>query len=317
MTRFFQARRLAVGMVTGLALLAGGLLTAPAMAADQSGQLESGGRLRTYAVHVPGRAAPPAGFPLVLAFHGGGMQGEGMRRLSRLDAVADARGFIVVYPDGVDRHWNDGRSTIRNPQDDVAFIAALLDRLAQGRQVDRQRIYATGLSNGALFAQRLACDLSARIAAIAPVAGTLPADLAPACKPVRPVAVLQVAGTADPIMPFEGGKVADFGGRGEGGEVLAAAASAAFWARANGCGALGAQQPMAPIAPLDRTRVLKASYAGCPAGAAVTLVTIAGGGHAWPGGPQYARPIVIGQASRQLDASAAIADFFLAQPAAR
>jgi polyhydroxybutyrate depolymerase len=97
-----------------------------------------------------------------------GNAGTGMRRLTHLDRVADARGVIVIYPDGVDRHWNDGRSTIRNPQDDVGFVSALLNRVGRDIRIDNGRIYATGISNGALFAQRLGCDLSQRIAAIAP-----------------------------------------------------------------------------------------------------------------------------------------------------
>lgn len=240
-----------------------------------------------------------------------------MRRLTQLDAVADTRRFIVAYPDGVDTHWNDGRSTIRNPQDDVAFVAAMIDRLVQKHGVAPGRVYATGLSNGALFTQRLGCELSDRIGAIAPVAGSMPAELADGCRPVRPLAVLQIGGTADPIMPFEGGAVADFGGRGEGGQVLPVARTAAFWAQANGCGSAGAAQVLPLAAARDRTRVLKTAYAGCPAVGQVTLLTVAGGGHTWPGGPQYARPIVVGRASSQIDASAAIADFFLSQPVQR
>lgn len=288
-----------------------------ASAADVREQLQVGGKPRTYALHVPERQPPAGGFALVLAFHGGGMQGQAMRRLTQLDAVADARGFIVAYPDGVDTHWNDGRSTIRNPQDDVAFVTALIDRLTETHGIAPGRVYATGLSNGALFALRLGCELSHRIAAIAPVAGSMPTELAAGCRPVRPVAVLQIGGTADPIMPFEGGAVADFGGRGEGGQVLPVGRTAAFWARANGCGSAGVPQALPLAAPPDRTRILRTAYAGCPAGGQVTLLTVAGGGHTWPGGPQYARPILVGRASSQIDASAAIADFFLSQPATR
>lgn len=286
------------------------LVVSPAMAADTTEQLQAAGQARSYALHVPDGAPPPGGFPLVLAFHGGGMQGAGMRRLTGLDAVADARRFIVAYPDGIDKHWNDGRGTIKNPQDDVGFVATLIDDVAAHQIVDRKRVFATGISNGALFAERLGCDLAGRIAAIAPVAGTLPADIAPACKPAQPVAVLQIDGTADPIMPFGGGPVADFGGRGEGGQVLSVARTVDFWARQDGCGMPDAPQPLAPRAPLDRTRILRTAYARCN----VQLLTVEGGGHAWPGGAQYAPRLVIGAASRQIDASQAIADFFLAVP---
>lgn len=309
---------LQVRAIRALAVLVAALMaTLPACAADRAGDLRMAGRVRTYLVHVPDGVPPPGGFPLVLAFHGGGMQGQGMRRMTGLDALADARGFVVAYPDGIDRHWNDGRSTIRDPQDDVGFVAALIDRLEHDLAIDRGRVYATGLSNGALFAWRLGCDLSARFAAIAPVAGGMPEDIAAACRPARPLAVLEIAGTSDPIMPFGGGAVADFGGRGEGGKVLAAADSAALWARRNACAAADTPRPVPPVAAADPTRILRTDYAGCTAAGTVTLVTVAGGGHAWPGGPRYAPPARIGLVSRQLDASQAIVDFFLSLPPIR
>jgi polyhydroxybutyrate depolymerase len=295
------------------AILAACLLSGTAIAANPAGEVRVGNTVRTYSAHVPDGPPPPGGFPLVLAFHGGGMQGEGMRRLTGLDAEADRRGFIVVYPNGQDKHWNDGRSTIRNPQDDIGFVAALIDQLKREQRIDRGRVYATGISNGALFAERLACDLSGEIAAIAAVAGTLPAELAPRCRPIHPVAVLQIDGSADPIMPFAGGAVADFGGRGEGGTVLSVAETMAFWASRNGCGAARGPQPLAPIAPLDRTRLLRTTYGMCAGGATMTLLTVIGGGHAWPGARQFAPRAIIGVASRQVDATREIVDFFLAQ----
>lgn len=286
-----------------------------AAAADTVGQVQVAGVTRTYAIHLPDGAPPAQGYPLIVALHGGGMQGAAMRKLTQLDAAADARGFIAVYPNGVDKHWNDGRTTIKNPQDDVGFIAALIEQVAREHKVDRGRVYATGISNGGLMAQRLGCDLGQRINAIAPVAGTLPSDIAPACHPARPVAVMQISGTADPIMPFEGGKVADFGGRGEGGQVLSVAQTMLFWSRANGCGGPGAVEKLPLLAAPDGTVVFKTTFTGCSAQGAVTLLTVGGGGHAWPGGMQYAPARIIGRVSGQIDATGAIVDFFLGQPA--
>lgn len=287
-----------------------------AASADALTHLQAGGKDRTYTVHVPPQAPPAQGFPVIVALHGGGMQGAAMQKLTRFDALADARGFIVVYPDGVGKHWNDGRATIKDPQDDVGFVVGMLDRLGQQQSIDARRVYATGVSNGALFAERLGCALAGRIAGIAPVAGTLPADLQHSCTPARPVGVMQIGGTADPIMPFTGGAVADFGGRGEGGNVISFTDTGAFWAQRNGCAGPGAVRMLAPVALIDRTRVEEINYTGCPAGGQVKLVTVTGGGHAWPGGGQYAPRLLVGIASRQMDASAAIADFFLALPPA-
>lgn len=290
------------------------LLPGSGKAADRTGTVQVGGEARTFTVHVPDGAPPRGGFPVVLAFHGGGMQGAGMQRITRLDAVADSRRFIAVYPDGIDEHWNDGRSTIKQPHDDVGFVAALLDQLGRDQAVNARRVFATGISNGALFAERLGCDLSLRIAAIAAVAGTLPSETLASCHPARKVAVLQIDGTADPIMPYRGGAVKDFGGRGEGGEVSSVAMTVRFWARHNGCSAAGTAEPLAPRAPLDPTRIERTRYAACPAGGQVTSLSVIGGGHVWPGGAQPTRPMITGRPSRQIDASATIADFFLAQP---
>lgn len=298
-----------------LSVAAIGLTVAqPAHAADGSATLVVDGKTRSYAIHVPDRAPPLGGFPVILAFHGGGMQGQGMRRLTHLDSQADARGVIIVYPDGLDRHWNDGRSTIRNPHDDVGFVSALLDRIGRDYRIDAGRVYATGISNGALFAQRLGCDLSQRIAAIAPVAGSIPSDIADRCRLGRPLAVLEIGGTADPIMPFQGGPVATMGGAGEGGQVLSLADTVALWARRNRCGLQDRPARLPPVAPLDRTRILRMTYQNCPAAGRVQVLTVAGGGHSWPGGMQFSLPRVIGLTSRQIDASSAIVDFFLSLP---
>ena len=299
----------------GVAAVAAGILAVPAAAMDRSEQLRVGGSTRTYSVHVPSGPRPAGGFPVVIAFHGGGMQGAGMRRMTHFDAVADQRGFVVVYPDGIDKHWNDGRATIRNPQDDVGFVSAMIDQVERSYPINDHRIFATGISNGALFAERLGCDLSQRIAAIAPVAGTLPTDIASTCRPARKLAVLQIDGTADPIMPYRGGPVKDFGGKGEGGMVTSVADTSIFWARHNGCGGRGAPEPLPKVAPFDPTRIVRMRYMSCPVAGQVTVMTVIGGGHVWPGSDQMPRPRITGRPSRQIDASEAMADFFLSQPA--
>lgn len=293
------------------------LLSPFAFANDEQGELTVNNHIRTFLIHVPDRSPPAEGFPLILVFHGGGMQGEGMRRLTHLDQVADTRGFIVVYPNGIDKHWNDGRSSIKNPQDDVAFVSALIDRMTHVSRIDQERVYATGISNGALFAERLGCDLSEKIHGIAPVAGSLPSDLVSVCHPRRAIAVMQIDGTKDPIMPFGGGAVSTLGGAGEGGDVISVPATASFWAKQNHCSPHASQQLLPPIVAFDRTRIMEARYQGCAAGAPVALLSVIGGGHAWPGGPQYARPRVVGFASQQLDASETIARFFLSLPSGK
>ncbi|MCQ8781020.1 alpha/beta hydrolase family esterase [Mangrovibrevibacter kandeliae] len=308
----FSADRIRSIVFACAALVAGALCAAPA-SADATATLTIAGIQRSYRLHVPDRPPPKAGFPVLLVFHGRGGTGERMQRLSGFDEIADRRGFIVLYPDGIDRGWNDGRTTIPHPQDDVGFVSALLDRIETTEPVDAARIYAAGLSNGALFAHRLACQLSERIFAIAAVAGTLPADIEAGCRPPQPVAVLQIDGTADRIMPYDGGAVRQLGGRGVGGTVLPVDDSAAFWARHNGCGEPAADEPLPPVAPGDITHVVRTSYTGCPPGGGVTVLKVEGGGHAWPGDRRRATRF-LRRTSRQIDASEAIADFVLALP---
>lgn len=266
---------------------------------------------RSFVLYQPQGVIPTRGYPLVLAFHGGGMNGQGMEKISLLDQQADQHKFMVIYPDGIDHHWNDGRSTIWNPQDDVAFILALLAHVEQHHHIDISRVFATGISNGALFAERLGCELSDKIAGIAPVAGTLPRDLIDQCHPTQKLAVLQINGNMDPIMPYEGGSVKDFHGRGEGGSVTSVAETAAFWARHNTCKNQGRSEILPAVASLDRTRILQFNYQGCPSYAAVQVYTVIHGGHMWPGGNQPVRPFITGLPSRQMNASAVISDFFL------
>ena len=296
-----------------IALLAA-LMPAIARADDPLVRMDFGGLARSFALHVPGATAPAGGFPVIVALHGGGGQAASMSRLTRFDTLADQRRAIVVYPNGVDRHWNDGRATIKNKVDDIGFIAAILAWIEQKYRVDRGRIFAAGISNGALMSERLGCDLADRIRGIAAVAGTMPADIAGHCAPAGSIAVLQIDGTDDPIMPYNGGKVADFGGRGEGGTVLSVQQTLDLWRRVNACPTPSPAVDLKQRNTPDGTFVTWIGAGPCRDGAAVGFYQIAGGGHAWPGGSQYLPAMIIGRASKQLDASAAIFDFFLSLP---
>ncbi|MBS0431097.1 MAG: esterase [Proteobacteria bacterium] len=280
---------------------------------DATRTLQVDGKSRSYVLHLP-PADAKGPHPLLLLLHGGGGRGRGMLRLTGIADRADRAGFILAMPDGIDRHWNDGRATIRNPQDDIGFIAALIDRIERDYPVDRSRVAVAGISNGAIFAQRIGCDLAGRVGAIAAIAGTLASDYASHCRPARPVSVLQFGGTDDPIMPYAGGKVADFGGRGEGGNVLSVDDTVAFWSRADGCAGLSAAQPLPSPATSDPTRVTLRTGEHCRAGSALQLYSIHGGGHTWPGGLQYLPALLIGRTTRQIDAGDIIVRFVLDHP---
>jgi polyhydroxybutyrate depolymerase len=306
------------GPARGLAALAGAAIVAttalaapsgasPATGSDHPGQLRFDGLTRTYLVHEPPGAH--AGLPVVLAFHGGGGTAAGMARITHLSTVADERGFVVVYPQGYGNSWAGGKGDTPADAagiDDVGFVRALIDRLVADEHVDASRVFATGLSSGGFMSQRLGCQLSDRIAGIAPVAATLLTNLAPTCTPTHPMPVLEVQGTADPLVPYGGGHVA---GRGPGGNpTLSAPDTAAHWASVNGCRATPTTV-VRPIVVRDGTQVRTDTYGPCTGGP-VTLVTVVGGGHTWPGGQQYLPVRVIGRTTRQFDASETLWRFF-------
>ncbi len=272
-----------------------------------SGRLIYQGQVRTYNVHLPSGYDRSRSWPLVLAFHGGYGSGKRIARNTGFNEVADREGFIVVYPDGIDRHWNDGRGTVNTDIDDVGFVSDLIDRLVKFRNVDPSRIYATGISNGGQFTQRLACEMSDKIAAFAAVASTFPAALKPNCNPKNPVAMLMINSPEDPLVPWKGGE-----GRGLGGQILSVPETVEFWRKHNGCSSVAQTQALQRIAPSDGTEVKMSSYSGrgsCSR-AEVILYTIEGGGHTWPDGRENGPASRVGRTSRQLKGSQAIWNFF-------
>ncbi|MBN1967357.1 MAG: prolyl oligopeptidase family serine peptidase [Anaerolineae bacterium] len=271
---------------------------------------EHDGLTRTYRLYVPANHDAAQPVPLLFALHGGGGNSRSMERLTEggFNRLADAHDFLVVYPDGLNQAWNDGRLITgqASDADDVGFLLALLDDLATRYAIDPARVFATGISNGGAMSFRLACDAADRFAAVAPVAMNFPVELARTCTPAEPVALLMITGMDDPIVPYGGGPIRVlFSTRGE---VMPAAESAAWWAVVDGCGAAESAQ-LADAAPDDGTSLVRTVYQDCAPGA-VTLLTVTGGGHTWPGGWQYFGERLIGRTSREIDASAVIWDFF-------
>jgi polyhydroxybutyrate depolymerase len=279
------------------------------MIGDSGGSLMVGGLTRTYRLHVPTQYDPHHPMPLLLALHGRLGDGKSMATLTHLSQVADQYGFIVVYPDGYQRGWADGRGATTADKagvDDVAFLATLIATLSGEYAIDGQRIYATGISNGGFMTERLGCDLSNKIAAIAVDAATFPVDLAARCAPSHPMPALLMNGSADPLVPYGGGVVA-----GDRGVVYSAPQTAARWAAISHCAPTPATA-LVPTTVNDGTSVSYVTYTGCADGVQVRFYTIINGGHTWPGGTQYLPVAVVGKATRNLDASQ-VAWQFLAQ----
>jgi len=242
-----------------------------------------------------------------------------MEKLTRggFNRLAERDGFVVVYPDGLERHWNDGRGVgayraHRENIDDVGFLTALIDHLARGLPVDRARIYATGISNGGLMSFRLAREAATVIAAIAPVAISMSEQIARMRQPARAVPVLMMPGTQDPLVPYEGGEIGRALARGGPGfgRVIPVAEAVRYWVEHNHCAPLPAVTVEPDRDPLDGTRVRREVYGSCRDGTEVVLYAVEGGGHTWPGGLQYLPERIVGRTSRDINAAEVIWAFF-------
>ncbi len=269
---------------------------------DWKYQISIGGLTRSYLLYVPGGINKDHPVPLVLVFHGGGGHAYNMPRFTGFDALADAHGFLVAYPESVNGHWNDTRAL--SPADDVGFVSAVISEVERRYPVDPARIYATGISNGGFFAQRLACDLSDQIAAVASVAATMPETLLPACHPAQPVSVMFIQGTNDPLVHINGGNIARTHGRN-----ISLANAVYFWLNHDEIKSKPESTDLPSHDP-NGTTVHRDVHAGGKRNSEVIVYTIRGGGHTWPGGTQYFPQILVGKVNHDLNASAVIWDFF-------
>jgi polyhydroxybutyrate depolymerase len=273
---------------------------------------------RTYELTVPaGVRASGQPVPLVIALHGGRGSGQQMRAWFGLDAIAAREGFVVAYPDGLERNWNDGRAAVfpsrrgRAP-DDVAFLTALAKSLVSRGLARADRIYVTGASNGGMMSYRLACETKAVFAGYAAMIANLSVELAQTCKPAGPARILIMNGTHDPLMPFGGGSVA----RNNRGEVISTAETYARWMRVAGCRDSSPPEQRPDIDATDGSRIEVTHGIGCAAGGGVTLYTVVGGGHQMPSRTRGSKPIIdalLGTANRDIEAAEEIWAFFAAR----
>jgi polyhydroxybutyrate depolymerase len=280
---------------------------------DHVRTLEQDKWTRTYLVHVPKSYDGTKSYPVVLVYHGGGSNAEQMVQFCGLNETADKYGFFAVYPKGTGRlekalTWNGGNCcgyAMQNKVDDVTFTKALLDDLAKVVKVDAKRVYATGMSNGAIMAYRLAAELSERIAAIAPVSGPMGTET---CAPKRPVPVIHFHGTDDQFAPFKGGKGEWSLSRTD---FYSVDHSLRAWVKANGCKEEPAIEEL-PDKAKDGTKVTRKTYGGGKDGAEVVLVVIEGGGHTWPGREPGFK--LLGKATKNVSANEMMWAFFEKHP---
>lgn len=284
-----------------LALLSG----VPAQAAECRGEtLDIAGVHRTYRLVAPAASGP---VPLVVALHGNQQSGCDLARYTRWEEVARANGFAIVFPDAIDRRWALLPPAVLN---DIAFVSALVDKLVTDGVADPARVYVTGLSGGGVTTYLLVCLRADLFAAAAPaIAGVIEPALR-ACAPSRPVPLLIMNGTADPVIPYNGGH-----GRGPTANIdlVAAERNVRHWRRINGCAPAGGTETRLPDLDSTDKSTVTVLAAPCPPGRDVVLYRIQGGGHQFPRRPGNTGGVVeqwLGPQNRDIDGAAETWSFF-------
>ncbi len=288
-------------MMRPLLLLAGLLLAfAPSAPAQQTltGTIRFGGLVRDYRLYVPKAYDGTRPVPLLLNLHGFGSNAAEQEQYGDFRAIADTANFLVVHPNGTvaptgQRFWNTFLPYAAGGPDDVGFLSALIDSISAKYRVNPQRLYSTGMSNGGFMSYELACRLNGRIAAIASVTGSMLASHLAACTPTQPVPVLEIHGTADGTVPYEGN-----------GTFVPIPELVAAWVRRNGCSPTPVITQVPNTNTTDGSTAERQVFGGGRNGSVVEHYRIIGGGHTWPGAP-----INIGVTNRDINASQVIWQF--------
>ncbi len=253
---------------------------------------------RTYHVYIPvGYRDDGDPLPLVIVMHGAGGNGDDMASMTNFNALADGENFVVVYPNGVNGAWNDGRSPgAATNHDDVRFLSDIVTFMKGQLNIDGRRVYATGYSMGGMMSYRVGCELSDVFAAVGSVASTMPYYLVATCDAAPPIPLIVIQGTDDPIVPWMGVS----------GAYLSATQTLGYWGLHNECTARFDLEVLPDVVPADYTRVVRQALPGCSAD--FVLYGIYLGGHTWPAHSINARQL--GATTQDIDATAVIWDFF-------
>jgi polyhydroxybutyrate depolymerase len=295
---------------------------------------------RAYLVRLPRGYDHGQKYPVVILLHGMNQDSDDMERLTRFDELADKDGIIAVYPSALQGRWNLG---VRAPQkqpmmlplgrggrrggggypggggqsggqgrgedenrfaaDDIEFLNQALDQMATKFSLDVARIYATGLSQGGFMAVKVGCEMADRIAAIAPVGAAMPKTMT--CVPSRPVPVVMINGTSDPVVPYDGGTEHNLQL-----PIVSVADSAKAWANMDRC----AEKPTHSKLQAHEKGGMETkveTYDDCQQSALVVSYSVKGGGNTWPGGEQYEVEKQVGKTSRDLNANETIWKFLV------
>lgn len=256
----------------------------------------SDGNLRTFRVYIPAVYDGQTPRPMVFQFHGVSMTSSIMEDYTSFRSVADTANFILITPDGLvgtflppafGQTWNTIDFDL---VDDALFVSNLIDTLTGLFNIDTTRIYSAGFSNGGFMGYDLACRLNDRIAAIASVGGSVGSSRLPTCSPGRAVSAMEIHGTADPVVSFDGGAFAGI-------DYLPVDTVLSYWIGNNQCDASPTVTNLDDVNTSDGSTVVKYEYPNCADGSELVLLKVIGGGHTWPGalGPDTNLDIIADQ----------------------
>ncbi|PHS66900.1 MAG: hypothetical protein COB12_05575 [Flavobacterium sp.] len=264
------------------------------------------GRQREYIQFLPEGYEDENNMPIVFVLHGGTGSPEGMLDYVDYRALANSNKFVLIYPKGIQKNWNDGRPTDANQLgvDDVNFFRKLIEKLVGNYNINQAAIFVTGISNGGFMASRLGCELSDKIKAFAAVAATIEANnVAPNCSTNQPVSALYIHGTADEFVPFNGGEMTE----GDGGFITSHWEAIAKWNDTNN----SSNNPIITNLPdiaNDDTTIIETIYQGDNNSEVISYV-VENGGHTWPGAAG-GLDFFLGNTSEDMDAKLVIWEFF-------
>lgn len=266
---------------------------------------------RTYLIHLPEKSTSVNNLPLVFVFHGGGGTGKQIMKETGFNKISDKDKFIVVYPNGENKGWNDGRGepiekTIFN---DVKFISILIDTITKQYNIDTNRIFSTGISNGGFFSFYLAYKMSNKFLAVAPVTANIPKNLKEKYTLENPVSLFLINGTKDPLVKYEGGKIGFKFGKSRG-TSISTDETISIFKKLIKCSDNPKAEEIPDKIEDDECYATKYTYSGGINNTEVVLIKIENGGHTWPGGSQYLPKKLIGNTCKDFKASEVIWEFF-------
>lgn len=290
------------------------LFTAGTSFADVfDGELKIDGVRRTFHFYSPDDLPEGKRYPLVIMLHGGYGTGAQMPRFTKFNTLADRDSFLVVYPDGWKKHWNDhryGEDLQKDKKDDVKFISVLIDYLIRKHQVDSTHVFVAGISNGAMMSLYLAQELPQKIRAIAPVCGSIPENYFSSYHLPVSISIMIINGTDDPLVHYTGGPIGKSGW--QRGAVAHTDSMVKKLVLLNQCAEHDSVFSFPDINLKDQCVASKFIWK-CGQ-SEIQFIRIKGGGHTWPGGLQYLPKYQVGRVCRDFNATSEIWNFFQSQP---